>query len=60
MLNQNIMNYQGMNISFYENQTVGNCIDLGFSTEKTKNIIIQAREKGMDEYLSKRKLESFR
>jgi hypothetical protein len=53
------INYNGMMITFNENQTVGNCIDLGFSTEKTKEIIEDLREKGID-YLNKRKLESYR
>jgi hypothetical protein len=53
------INYNGMQITFNESQTVGNCIDLGFSTEKTKEIIEDLRLNGLD-YISKRKLEKYR
>jgi len=36
----NTIDFNGMLISYDESQTVGNCIDLGFGTEKTKAIIL--------------------
>ena len=54
-----IMNYLKMEISFYENQTIGNCIDLGFGTELIKEIILEMRSNNLD-YLSKRELAKFR
>ena len=56
---KNTINYNGMFISYDENQTVGNCIDLGFGTELTKQIILEMRENNTS-YLSKRKLEKYR
>ena len=53
-----IMNYLKMEISFYENQTIGNCIDLGFGTELIKEIILKMRSNNLD-YLSKRELAKF-
>ena len=54
-----IMTYLKMEISFYENQTIGNCIDLGFGTELIKEIILKMRSNNLD-YLSKRELTKFR
>lgn len=54
-----IMNYLKMEISFYENQTIGNCIDLGFGTELIKEIILEMRSNNLD-YLSKKQLTKFR
>ena len=54
-----IMTYLKMEISFYENQTIGNCIDLGFGTELIKEIILEMRSNNLD-YLSKRELTKFR
>ena len=56
---KNTINYNGMFISYDESQTVGNCIDLGFGTELTKQIILEMRKKNIS-YLSKRKLEKYR
>jgi hypothetical protein len=53
------IDFNGRLITFNESQTVGNCIDLGFSTEKTKEVIEDLRLKGVD-YLGKRKLEAYR
>jgi hypothetical protein len=53
------MNYLNIEISFYENQTIGNCIDLGYGSELIKEIILEMREKNLD-YLSKKKLTKFR
>ena len=52
------MTYLKMEISFYENQTIGNCIDLGFGTELIKEIILEMRSNNLD-YLSKRELAKF-
>lgn len=48
-----------MLISYDESQTVGNCIDLGFGSEKAKLIIADMRENGID-YLSRKALEKYR
>ena len=53
------MNYQGMMITYDEDQTVSNCITLGFSTEKTKDILVKMRGMGFA-YLSKNRLENYR
>lgn len=55
----NTIEFQGMIISYSEDQTIGNCIDLGFGTEKAKLIIADMRENGIS-YLSHRKLEKYR
>lgn len=56
---KDLINYNGMLISYNESQTVGNCIDLGFGTEKTKTILNKMRNNGVD-YLSRRSLEKYR
>jgi tRNA(Met) C34 N-acetyltransferase TmcA len=53
------MNYLNIEISFYENQTIGNCIDLGYGSELIKEIILKMRENNLD-YLSKKELTKFR
>jgi len=58
VMTQNI-NYNGLMITNEESQTVGNCIDLGFSTENTKSIIEQMRKENIS-YLGKKALEKFR
>ena len=52
------MTYLKMEISFYENQTIGNCIDLGYGSELIKEIILEMRNNKI-EYLSKRELAKF-
>jgi hypothetical protein len=54
-----IIDYNGTMITYDESQTVGNCIDLGFSTENTKGIIEKMRKENVS-YLSKRQLEKHR
>ncbi len=53
------LSYNGIEISFYQNQTIGNCIDLGFGSEKIKSIISEMKSKGLD-YLSKKELNKYR
>jgi hypothetical protein len=53
------LNYNGIEISFYQNQTIGNCIDLGFGFEKIKSIILEMKSKGLD-YLNKKELNKYR
>lgn len=55
----NTIEFQGILISYDEDQTVGNCIDLGYGTEKIKAILNIMRSESID-YLSKRKLEQYR
>ena len=42
-----------------ENDTVSNCIGLGFGTEKTKSILLEMRKNNIP-YLGYRKLEFYR
>lgn len=53
------IDYQGMIINYHEDQTVGNCMDLGFGTEKSKKIIDIMRERGIN-YMSRKSLEKYR
>lgn len=55
----NNIDYLGLMISYNESQTVGNCIDLGFGSEKIKSIISLMRLVNAD-YLSKKDLEQYR
>lgn len=53
------INYLGMLITELESQTVGNCIDFGISTEKTKSIIETMRLEKID-YLSKKEISKLK
>lgn len=50
--------FKNIEINFYQSQTIGNCIDLGFSTEKTKEIILKMKSLNID-YLTKEELHNF-
>ena len=52
-------NYHGIKVSYLQDQTIGNCIDLGFGTEKIKFILNHMIENQI-EYLGKSKLEAYR
>jgi len=52
-------NYLGMMITELESQTVGNCIDFGFSTEKTKSIIEKMRAENID-YLGRKEISKLK
>lgn len=53
------IDFQGLLINYYEDQTMANCIDLGFGTDKSKKIIEIMREKNI-EYMSRKVLENYR
>ena len=53
------MKYFTLTLSYNEDQTVSNCIDLGFGTKKTIEIIKDMRLKGVD-YLNHKQLEIYR
>jgi hypothetical protein len=53
------MKYFTLTLSYNEDQTVSNCIDLGFSTKKTIEIIKDMRLKGVD-YLNHKQLNTYR
>ena len=53
------MEYFTLTLSYNEDQTVSNCIDLGFGTKKTIEIIKDMRLKGVD-YLNHKQLNTYR
>jgi len=59
MENQKNIEFNGILISHDESMTVGNCIDLGFGTEKTRKIIEIMRSYGLH-YLTRKELEMYR
>ena len=51
--------YFSLELNYDEDQTVSNCIDSGFGTDKTIEIIKDMRLKGI-EYLSTKELNDYR
>ena len=53
------MKYFTLTLTYDEDQTVSNCIDLGFGSQRTIEIIKDMRLKGVD-YLNHKQLNTYR